>query len=153
MADRGDRAHEQWGTYLTSFCQMSKNQTPRLWRRFTKKIINWHNEVHTYWRQFWCHIWWSLKTLKMSIESILGNFVDLHIWHQNWHQYLWTSLRQFIFFMNLLHSLHIWLFDIWHLFDNLTSFSHFDTSIKLKPPQPAQGYFFKDPTYLFSYLL
>ena len=24
MADRGDRAYEQWGTYLTSFCQMSK---------------------------------------------------------------------------------------------------------------------------------
>ena len=24
-ADRGDRAHEQLGTYLTSFCQMSKN--------------------------------------------------------------------------------------------------------------------------------
>ena len=37
MADRGDRAHEQWGTYLTSFYQMSKNQTPRLWMRFTKK--------------------------------------------------------------------------------------------------------------------
>ena len=45
------------------------------------------------------------------------------------------------FFVNLLHSLHVWLFDIWHLFDNLTSFWHFDTSIKLKPPQPAQGYF------------
>ena len=119
MADRGDRVHEQWGTYLTSFCQMSKNQTPRLWRRFTKKI-NWHNEVHTYWRQFWCHIWWSLKSLKMSIEIIFGQFVDLHIWHQNWCQYLWTSLCQFIFFVNLLHSLHVSLFDIWHLFDILT---------------------------------
>ena len=40
MADRGDKAHEQWGTYLTSFCQMSKNQTPRLWRRYTKKLID-----------------------------------------------------------------------------------------------------------------
>ena len=28
-------------------CQMSKSQTHRLWRRFTKKI-NSHNEVHTY---------------------------------------------------------------------------------------------------------
>ena len=37
MTDRSNRAHEQWGTYLTSFCQMSKNQTPRLWRRCTKK--------------------------------------------------------------------------------------------------------------------
>ena len=101
-------------------CQMSKNETPRLWRRLTKKW-NWHNEVHTYWRQFWHHKWWSLKTLKMFIESIfLGNFDDLHIWHQNWHQYVWTSLCQFIFFVNLLHSPDVWLFDIWHLFDNLT---------------------------------
>ena len=29
-----------------------KSQTPGLWRRFTKKI-NSHNEVHTYWCQFW----------------------------------------------------------------------------------------------------
>ena len=28
-------------------CQMSKNETPRLWRRFTKKL-NRHNEVHRY---------------------------------------------------------------------------------------------------------
>ena len=32
---------------LSKRCQMSKNETPRLWRRFTKKL-NWHNEVHTY---------------------------------------------------------------------------------------------------------
>ena len=35
---------------------------------------NWHNEVHTYWHQFWCHIWWWPKTLEMSIESILDQF-------------------------------------------------------------------------------
>ena len=142
MANSGDRAHEQWGTYLTSFFQMSKNQTPRLWRRCTKKK-NWHNEVHTYWCQFWRHIWWSLKTLKMSIESIFGQFC--------WPSYLMSKLTSIsvnlimsiYFFVNLLHSLHVWLFDIWHLFDNLTSFWHFDTSIKLKPPQPAQGYFFR----------
>ena len=117
------------GTYLTSFCQMSKNQTPRLWRKYTKKI-NWYNEVHTYWCQFWCHIWWSLKTLKMSIESIFGQFC--------WPSYLMSKLMSIsvnlimsilFFFVNLLHSLHVWLFDIRHLFDNLTSFWHFDTSI------------------------
>ena len=32
---------------LSKRCQMSKSQTHRLWRRFTKKI-NSHNEVHTY---------------------------------------------------------------------------------------------------------
>ena len=30
------------------------------------------------------------------------------------------------FFVNLLHSLCVWLFDIWHLFDNLTSFWQLD---------------------------
>ena len=126
MADRGDRAHGQWGTYLTSFCQMSKNQTPRLWRRFTKKI-NWHNEVHTYWCQFWCHIWWSLKTLKMSIGIILGQFC--------WPSYLTSKLMSIS--VNLIMSIYFFLwtssivcmfdfliFDIflttWHLFDILT---------------------------------
>ena len=30
------------------------------------------------------------------------------------------------FFVNLLHSPCVWLFDIWHLFDNLTSFWQLD---------------------------
>ena len=63
------------------------------------------------------------KTLFMYILRVFGHH---HMWHQNWHQYVWTSLCQFIFFVNLLHSPCVWLFDIflttWHLFDNLTSF-------------------------------
>ena len=55
---------------------------------------------------------------------------------QNVHRkYFWAILLTFIFdvkidcephyvnlffFVNLLHSLHVWLFDIWHLFDILT---------------------------------
>ena len=58
---------------LSKRCQMSKSQTHGLWRRFTKKI-NWHNEVHTYWCQFWHHIWWWPKTLKMCIESVFEQF-------------------------------------------------------------------------------
>ena len=38
------------------------------------KKINWHNEVYRHWHQFCCHIWWSLKTLKMFIESIFVQF-------------------------------------------------------------------------------
>ena len=48
---------------LSKRCQMSKNETPRLWRRFTKKL-NWHNEVHRYWHQFWHQIWRSSKLPK-----------------------------------------------------------------------------------------
>ena len=62
---------------LPKICQvvkkMSKSQTHGLWRRFTKKI-NSHNEVHTYWCQFWHHIWWWPKTLKMCIESVFEQF-------------------------------------------------------------------------------
>ena len=63
------------------------------------------------------------KTLSMHILRVFGHH---HMWHQNWRQYVWTSLCQFIFFVNLLHSRCVWLFDIWHLFDNLTSFWQFD---------------------------
>ena len=66
---------------------------------------------------------WS-KTLSMPIWRVFGQH---HMWRQNWHQYVWTSLCQFIFFVNLLHSQCVWLFDIWHLFDNLTSFWQLDT--------------------------
>ena len=68
---------------LSKRCQMSKGQTHGLWRRFTKKI-NWQNEVHTYWCQFWCHIWWWPKTLKMCIESVFEQF-----W---WPSYLTSKL-------------------------------------------------------------
>ena len=124
---------------LSKRCQMSKNQTPGLWRRFTKKI-NWHNEVHRYWCQFWCHIWWSLKTLKMFIETIFGQF-----W---WPSYLMSKLMSIpvnlivliYFFLNLLHSPDVWLFDIWNLFDNLTPFdilTHY-----LNHLSPSQDYFY-----------
>ena len=56
MGHMGNWAHEQWGPWaictqnaknmsscqkdvkLSKRCQMSKNQTPRLWRRFTRKL-------------------------------------------------------------------------------------------------------------------
>ena len=92
-----------------------------------KKIINWHNEVHTYWHQFWHHISWSLKTLKMSIEIIFGQFC--------WPSYLTSKLTSIS--VNLIMSIFFFLwtssivcmfdfliFDIflttWHLFDILT---------------------------------
>ena len=63
---------------------------------------------------------------KILSMNILRVFSDHHLWRQNWHQYLWTSLSQFIFFVNLLHSLGVWFFDIWHFFDNLTFFWQLD---------------------------
>ena len=67
------------------------------------------------------------KTLFMHILRVFGHH---HTWHQNRHQYVWTSLCEFIFFVNLLlYSPCVWLFDIWHLFDNLTSFWQLDILI------------------------
>ena len=66
---------------------------------------------------FWCRICWSLKTLKMCIESVLNNFGDLHIWRQNWRQYVWTSLCQLFF---------LWTSSLVYVFDFLTSFWQLD---------------------------
>ena len=71
---------------------------------------------------------------------------------QNVHRkYFWAILMTFIsdvkidvnmcephyvylfFFVNLLHSPDVWLFDIWHLFDNLTSFWHFGCKSPMGP--------------------
>ena len=103
---------------LSKRCQMSKIQIPRLWRRFTKKL-NWH-EVHRYWA--------SILTSQMMVTK---NPQNVH------RKFFWAILMTFIsdvkidvnmceplmsiyFFVNLLHSPDVWLFDIWHLFDNLT---------------------------------
>ena len=50
------------------------------------------------------------KILSMDILRVSS---DHHMWHQNWHQYVWTSLCQFNYFVHLLHSLGVWFFDIW----------------------------------------
>ena len=68
---------------------------------------------------------------KILSMNILRVFSDHHLWHQNWRQYLWTSLCQFNFFVNLLHSLGVSFFDIWHLFDNLTSFWYFGSKLPM----------------------
>ena len=101
--------------------QMSKSQTHRLWRRFTKKI-NSHNQVHTYWCQFWCQIWRSPKLFKNTFYAHFEGF-----WSPSYVMSKLTSIcvnliMSIYFFVNLLHSQCVWLFDIWHLFDNLTSF-------------------------------
>ena len=113
---------------LSKRCQMSENQTHRLWRRFTKKI-NWHNEVHTHWRQFLTSHMMVTKTLKMCIESVFEGFwwpsyvtskIDGNVCEPHYVNlfFLWTSSIVYVFdFL----TFDIFL-RIWHLFDNLTSF-------------------------------
>ena len=109
-------------------CQ--KNQTHRLWRRFTKKI-NWHNEVHTFWHQFltshmmvtknpqnvhrkcfWTILVTFIFDVKIDVNMCEPHYVNLF--------FLWTSSIVYVF--------DFLTFDIflttWHLFDNLTSFWH-----------------------------
>ena len=69
------------------------------------------------------------KTLSMHILRVFGHH---HMWHQNWHQYVWTSLCEFIFLWtsSIVHVFDFLTFDIflttWHLFDSLTSFWQLD---------------------------
>ena len=69
------------------------------------------------------------KTLSMHILRVFGHH---HMWRQNWCQYVWTSLCQFIFLWtsSVVHVFDFLTFDIflttWHLFDNLTSFWQFN---------------------------
>ena len=109
-------------------CQMSKSQTHGLWRRFTKKI-NWHNEVHTYWRQFWRQIWRSPKLFKNTFYAHFEGFwwpsyvtskIDVNMCEPHYVNlfFLWTSSIVYVFdFL----TFDIFL-TIWHLFDILTSF-------------------------------
>ena len=100
---------------LSKRCQMSKSQTHGLWRRFTEKI-NSHNEVHTYWRQFWHQIWRSPKLFKNTFYAHFEGF-----WSPSYVTSKLTSIcvnliMSIYIFVNLLHSPCVWLFD------NLTSF-------------------------------
>ena len=78
--------------------------------------------------QFWHHIWCSRKTLKISIESVLTNFDDLHRLCDVKIGINMCEPHYFNFFVNLLHSPSVWFFDIWYIFDNLTSFGHFTST-------------------------
>ena len=86
------------------------------------KKINSHNEVHTYWCQFWYQIWRSAKLFKNTFYAHFEAF-----WSPS---YVMSKLRSicvnlimsiYYFFVNLLHSPCVWLFDTflttWHLFD------------------------------------
>ena len=129
---------------LSKRCQMSKNQTHRLWRRFTKKL-NWHNEVHTHWHQFLTsHMMVTKNPQNVHRKCFWGFLVTIICDVKNWRQCVWTSLCQFIF---LWTSSIVYVFDcltfdifltIWHLFDNLTSFWQF---FNLNHLIPSQGYF------------
>ena len=115
-----------WGKdiKLSKRCQISKSQTSQLWRRFTQKI-NSHNDVHTYWCQFWCQI--------SRWPKLVTNTFYLHFEGFWWSWYVMSKLMSISvnhimsinFFVNLLHSLPVCFLDIWHLFDNLTSFDIF----------------------------
>ena len=82
-------------------------------------------DVHTYWWQFWCQI--------SRWPKLVKNTFYLHFEGFWWSWYVMSKLMSMSvnhimsinFFVNLLHSLPVCFFDIWHLFDNLTSFDIF----------------------------
>ena len=99
---------------LLIICQMSKCQTPWLWRKFEKKRT-WHNEVQTLWGQIWPHMWTSPKHL----ENIFYEHFVVFWWSSNLTLKLTSSYLSLImssfFFVNLLHRPGVWRFDIWQI--------------------------------------
>ena len=80
------------------------------------------NEVHTQWGQLWGHIRLSLKTFKFFIKKVITIFDDLHILPQNLPHCVWTLLYQVKYFMNLIHSHDVSLFDIWCIIDTFLTY-------------------------------
>ena len=109
------------------------------------KKINWHNEVHTYWCQFWRQIWRSPKLFKNTFYAHFEGFwwpsyvtskIDINVCEPHYVNlfFLWTSSIVYVFdFL----TFDIFL-TIWHLFDNLISFWPF---FNLNHLSPSQGYF------------
>ena len=108
---------------LSKRCQvvkkMSNGKKSNTWTMEEVHKKNWHNEVHTHWRQLWHHIWWWPKTLKMCIETILVTFIfdikiDVNMCEPHYVNliFLWTS--------SIVHMFDFLTFDIfltfWHLF-------------------------------------
>ena len=105
---------------MSKRCQMSRSQTHRLWRRFTKKLIHIMRFTHidvNFDIKYEGHQNCS-KTLSMHILRVFGHH---HMWRQNLYQYVWTSC-EFIFLWtsSIVHVFDFLTFDIflttWHLF-------------------------------------
>ena len=77
--------------YLLIICQMSKCQTPWLWRRFEKKRT-WHNEAQIWWGQIWPHMWTSPKHL----ENIFYEHFVVFWWSSNLTSKLTSSYLSLI---------------------------------------------------------
>ena len=64
------------------------------YREGSQKIINWHNEVDVKFDVKYEGHQNCSKILSMHTLRVFGYH---HMWYQNWCQYVWTSLCQFIF--------------------------------------------------------
>ena len=77
---------------------------------------------------------WS-KILSMHILRVFGYH---NMWYQNWCQCL--NLIMSVYFLWTFHSLDIWFFDNWHLFDNLTSLDIFAAPSPMCPIIHGKGW-------------
>ena len=106
---------------------VKKSNIYRLCRRFTKKLIDiirfTHIDVsfdikyegHPNWSNYFlCTFWGFLVTIIFDIK------IDVNVCEPHY---------VIIFFVNLLHSSCVCLFDIWHLFDNLTHYLNLVSSV------------------------
>ena len=135
--------------YVSRFerCQMSNSQTFGLQRRFTKKtkktdIMRFtHIDIN-----FDVRYEGHQNCPKRLSMDILRVFSDHHMWHQNWRQYVWTSLCQFIFLWttSIVQVFDFLTFDIflttWHLFDILAHYLNHVSSSLARGQARVKGY-------------
>ena len=102
---------------------MSNVKKSNIWTAKEVQKNNWHIEVHRYWFLFLTS---HMKVIKISQNTFYGHFgkflmtikcyvkIDINMCEPNY-------VNLFLF-VNLLHSPSVWFLDIWHIFDNLTSY-------------------------------
>ena len=82
--------------------KMSKSHTARLWKEVYKKNLTRRGSVIM--RSILRLHMIVTKIPKMLINYVLNNLCYLH----NWPLYVWTSLYQVHFLINLIHSRYVW---------------------------------------------
>ena len=76
MADRGNRAHEQWVTYLTSFCQMLK-MSHILMSILTSHVMVTKNPQNVHRKYFWAILLTFIFDVKIDINICEPHYVNL----------------------------------------------------------------------------
>ena len=98
---------------MSKRCQMSKSQTHRLWRRFTKKI------------EWGSHILMSILTSNMKVTKIFQKHFHAHLEGFSSPSYVTSKLTSICVNLIMWIYFFLWTSSIVHVFDFLTTWHLF----------------------------